>query len=311
MSTPVPVPSDAPVEARVIALVIDSVASPHTKRAYARALAEFQQWRADNGNPPFLKASIQSYRSQLEERHCSAASINLRLAAIRKLALEAADNGLLAPDAAAGILRIRGVSRHGRRLGKWLDLAGAQALLNKPGGQSLKDRRDRALLAVLLGAGLRRDEASRLDMEQIVRREGRWIIADVTGKHNRIRSVPIAAWTKQALDEWTAAAGVENGRVFRALDKTGRVVRPSLSAQAIYEIVHGHCAGCGYPAGPHDLRRTFARLAFRGNAPLHEIQASMGHASLTTTERYLGLGQDLIQAPCDYLGLQLAGCGLE
>ena len=286
-------------------MVIDSVASPHSKRAYARVLHEFQHWRAGNGNPAFTKASVQCYRSHLEERHYSGASINLRLAAIRKLAVEAADNGLLAPGVAAGILRVRGVSRHGRRLGRWLDLAGAQALLNKPEWKTLKGRRDRALLAVLVGAGLRRDEASRLRMEQIVLRDGRWVIADLTGKHNRIRSVPIAAWTKQAIDEWTGPAGVETGRVFRALDKVGRVVRPSLSAQAIYEIVRDYCARCGHPAGPHDLRRTFARLAFRGSAPLHEIQASMGHASLTTTERYLGLGQDLIHAPCDYLGLDL------
>ena len=286
-------------------MVVDSVASPHSKRAYARVLGEFQRWRADNGNPPLMKASVQGYRSYLEERHCSAASINLRLAAIRKLAVEAADNGLLPPEVAAGILRIGGVSRRGRRLGRWLDLAGAQALLNQPGGQTLKGLRDRALLAVLLGAGLRRDEASRLLVEQIVMREGRWIIADLEGKHNRIRSVPIAAWTKQTLDEWTEAAGVQTGRVFRALDKSGRMIRPSLSAQAIYEIVRTYCAQCGQPAGPHDLRRTFARLAFRGNAPLHEIQASMGHASLTTTERYLGLGQDLVHAPCDYLGLRL------
>lgn len=290
----------------MIALVIDSVASPHTRRAYARVLQEFQRWRTDNGNPPFVKASIQRYRSQLEERHYSGASINLRLAAIRKLASEAADNGLLPAGVAAGILRIGGVSRRGFRLGRWLDLAGAQALLSQPGGQTLKERRDRALLAVLLGAGLRRDEASRLRVEQIVLRDGRWIIADVAGKHNRIRSVPIAAWTKQAIDEWTEPAGVKTGRVFQALNKAGRIVRLSLSAQAIYEIVRDRCARCGHAAGPHDLRRTFARLAFRGNAPLHEIQASMGHASLTTTERYLGLGQDLIHAPCDYLGLKLS-----
>jgi integrase len=305
VSLPVAVPSTTEIEARVIAMVIDSVSSPHSKRAYARVLEEFQRWRAGNGNPPLMKASIQRYRGHLEERQCSGASINLRLAVLRKLAVEAADNGLLPPDVAAGILRIRGVSRLGRRLGRWLDLAGAQTLLNQPGGRTLKGLRDRALLAVLLGAGLRRDEASRLRIEQIVLREGRWIIADLTGKHNRIRSVPIAAWTKQSIDDWTAAAGLQTGRLFQALDKAGRIVRPSLSAQAIYEIVRDYCAQCGQPAGPHDLRRTFARLAFRGNAPLHEIQASMGHASLTTTERYLGLGQDLVHAPCDYLGLRL------
>ena len=54
---------------------------------------------------------------------------------------------------------------------------------------------------------------------------------------------------------------------------------------------------------PHDLRRTFAKLAHKGKAALEQIQLSLGHASVTTTERYLGVRQDLIDAPCDHLGL--------
>jgi integrase len=56
---------------------------------------------------------------------------------------------------------------------------------------------------------------------------------------------------------------------------------------------------------PHDLRRTFARLAHLGHAHLEQIQLSLGHASAQTTERYLGLEQNLVDAPCDHLGLRL------
>ena len=61
----------------------------------------------------------------------------------------------------------------------------------------------------------------------------------------------------------------------------------------------------GVTIGPHDLRRTFGKLAHKGNAALEQIQLSLGHASVVTTERYLGVRQNLHDAPCDYLGLDI------
>lgn len=55
---------------------------------------------------------------------------------------------------------------------------------------------------------------------------------------------------------------------------------------------------------PHDLRRTFAKLAHKGHAPLEQIQISLGHASIQTTEKYIGLEQNLADAPCDQLGIR-------
>ena len=77
-----------------------------------------------------------------------------------------------------------------------------------------------------------------------------------------------------------------------------------MTARSIFEIVHGAGARIGVPnLAPHDLRRTFAKLAHKGKAALEQIQLSLGHASVTTTERYLGVRQDLTDAPCDHLGL--------
>jgi len=79
-----------------------------------------------------------------------------------------------------------------------------------------------------------------------------------------------------------------------------------MTARSVFEIVH--CAGTriGVPnLAPHDLRRTFAKLAHKGKAALEQIQLSLGHASVTTTERYLGVRQDLTDAPCDHLGLTI------
>ena len=79
----------------------------------------------------------------------------------------------------------------------------------------------------------------------------------------------------------------------------------SMTAQSVFEIVERYSNRLGVPVAPHDLRRRFAKLAHRGRAPLEQIQLSLGHASVQTTERYLGLEQDLVDAPCDHLGLRL------
>ena len=96
----------------------------------------------------FSRATVQAYRAALEAAGLSASSINIRLSAIRKLAAEAADNGLLAPDAASAVARVRGAKRHGARAGNWLTLEQAERLLELPHRATNKGKRDRALLGV-------------------------------------------------------------------------------------------------------------------------------------------------------------------
>ena len=114
--------------------------------------------------------------------------------------------------------------------------------------------------------------------------------------------VPIPSWTKAAVDQWAAAAGLAGGRIFRPVNKGGRVEGDGMTPQAIYDVVAGHVAAAGLTAAAHDLRRTYAKLAHKGGAPLDQIQLSLGHASIQTTERYLGVDQDLTYAPCDVIG---------
>jgi site-specific recombinase XerD len=107
------------------------------------------------------------------------------MSAIRKLAAEAADNGLLAPELAAGISRVKSAKSVGIRMGNWLSARQAQTLLNTPDITTLKGLRDRAILAVLLGCGLRRSEAANLSFTHLQQRDGRWCIVDLVGKHGR------------------------------------------------------------------------------------------------------------------------------
>jgi integrase len=205
---------------------------------------------------------------------------------------------------AAGIARVKGAKQQGTRTGKWLTLEQAERLISTPNPATAKGRRDRALLAALLGCGLRRKEAAALAVEHIQLREARWVIVDLVGKGGRVRSVPMPSWTKAAIDAWTSAAEITGGLVFRATCKGGKVAGDSMTAQSIFEVVRLYGAKIGVPElAPHDLRRTFAKLAHKGRAALEQIQLSLGHASVVTTEKYLGVRQDLTDAPCDHLGL--------
>jgi site-specific recombinase XerD len=99
---------------------------------------------------------VNAWRVTLEARGLGAISVNVRITAVRKLAVEAADNGLLAPEQAAGTTRIKGVRVKGVRVGNWLSLQQSQTLLNTPDVSTKRGLRDRVMLAILLGCGLRR-----------------------------------------------------------------------------------------------------------------------------------------------------------
>ena len=106
------------------------------------------------------------------------------------------------------------------------------------------------------------------------------------------------------------AAGIHSGRVFRGVNKGDRVVGEALSSQGVLRCVLEHAQGLDSPIAPHDLRRTYAKLAHKGGAKLDQLSLSLGHASLVTTQRYLGSHQDLTDAPCDYLHLDLGASKL-
>src|ERR1700680_3110688 len=140
---------------RMKSLVLDSVSSPITKRVYNMALDEFFSWYALEPRPGFTKATVSAWRVSLEERKLGSSSIIVRMSAVRKLAVEATDNGLLAPELAAGIQRVKSAKSIGVRMGNWLSQKQAQPLLNEPDISKLIGLRNRAIIAVLLGCALR------------------------------------------------------------------------------------------------------------------------------------------------------------
>ena len=292
-------PSD--IRDRLSRLALDGLSSPDTLRAYAAAIDEFLTWAQAQPSPEFSKALIQQYKSMLVEKGLAPATTNQRLAAVRRLTLEAADNGLLDPSVAAAIGRVHGIKNYGVRIGHWLDLDRAAELIRTPPEESLRGKRDRAVLSLLFGAGLRRSEVAGVQIEQFRIIEKRWVIADLVGKHHRIRSVPVPLWAKQSVDRWLTSAGIGAGRIFRPIDKSGRVRGQSLGSQTVYNIVRLYGALVDKTVRPHDLRRSFARLAYENDAPIDQLSMTLGHASIATTERYVGAKQRFRVAPCDVI----------
>ena len=295
---------------RIKRLVLDALPSPESKRAYGNALDDFFRWCEAAAVGEFTKAVVNSYRVSLEARKLSSSTINQRLSAIRKLAMEAADNGLMPPNIATAISRVKGAKQAGIRSGQWLTREQAEDLISAPNVTVTKGKRDRALLAVLIGCGLRRREAAALTVGHIQLRDARWVIVDLIGKGGRVRTVPMPNWTKNAIDSWIVAADIRDGLVFRAMNRGDRIIATSITPRAICQLVRRFGDTIGVPnLAPHDLRRTFAKLAHKGRSGLEQIQLSLGHASITTTERYLGVRQDLNDAPCDRLGLTIEVLG--
>jgi integrase len=279
---------------RLKSLVLDSVSSPITKRVYNLGLDEFFAWYGQEPRAGFTKATVSAWRVALEARGLGAVSINVRITAVRKLAVEAADNGLLAPELANGITRVKGVASKGVRLGNWLSLKQAQALLNAPDITTTKGLRDRAIIAVLLGCGLRRSEVAALTLKHIAQRDGRWCIVDLVGKHGRVRTVPMPVWVKVAIDAWADPAGVVDGSVFRSVNRGGNALGVALSEKVVWQMLRPYAAAAGVPGiAPHDCRRTAAKLCRAAGGELEQIQLLLGHASVQTTERYYAQTVDM------------------
>jgi integrase len=192
------------------AVVLRSLRSPASRRGYQHAIDEFVGWYGSEPRLSFNKTVVLRYRIHLEDRGLAAATINVRLAAVRRLAYEAADCGLLSPELAAGIRQVKGVRKLGTRLGNWLTQREASILWQLPDTSKLKGKRDRAILAVLLGCGLRRRELAELTLKHIQQRDEKWAIIDLMGKGGHIRTVPLPSWIKVILDEWLCAGGIDS-----------------------------------------------------------------------------------------------------
>lgn len=253
-------------------IAVAALHSPQTRRAYASALRRYL-----SSGRLLTREGVLAHLNYLRAAGGRSSTLNIALAAIKKLACEAAMRELISDLELNGILRIESEPVKGVRTGNWLDIEAVKTLL-RAAGETAHAARNQAIVACMVGCGLRRSEVAGLVWDQWVKREGRWMWRDIRGKGGRVRSVPAPGWVADYVEDYAATiVHSPDCGVF------------GLSAQAAFHMISSASERAGLGAiRPHDLRRTYARLSREGGSPLEQVQQTLGHASILTTQRYLG-----------------------
>jgi site-specific recombinase XerD len=235
-------------------------------------------------------------------------------AAVRLLANELSDQAQAAatPDnidqVQAVVYRAESLKRaitvkesKGQAAHTWLTPLETKMLVALPDVETTAGRRDRIVLALLVGAGLRRSEAVSLTWGQMVKQGGR-VVLSITGKGRKQRAIPINPTLAVWLTDWqTETAGAANDNVCISIGKGGRL-GSGLSGQAILDIVGSYGQQLGKEKlQPHDLRRTYARIGYDAGIDIGQISLLLGHSSIATTQNYLGLKIDTKKTISDYV----------
>jgi site-specific recombinase XerD len=201
-------------------------------------------------------------------------------------------------------LKVRKPRGDGHHL--WLSGEQVEQITSLPDMRTPQGRRDWIVLAVLLGAGLRRSEMASLTFDSLKRqpmKNGQMrAILDVTGKGKKKRIIPIQPLLETRLKEWHKETG--DGFIARAVNKSG-TINGSLSDHAVNDIVKKYGAMIGLPElEAHDMRRTFARLGYEAGVTVEQISKLLGHESIETTMTYLGLTIDIESSVSDFIPLR-------
>lgn len=301
-----------PAMLRLIEGVERSLVSENSRRAYRTSLLQFLMWCRANGSAALSRLAVLQYKDALVRsqkpgtegsRLYSPGTVNLRLAAVRAFAQEAADAGFLDQSDAAAIGRVRGEKQAGSRLGNWLQKHEVDHILSSVDRSTVRGKRDYAILAVLFATALRRRELVELQVGTIQQRDGQWGFIDLCGKGGKVRNISLPEWVRVAVRDWLDATRTVQGPVFRSISRHGKLGTRVMSEESVKLILSHYASACGHPNfRPHDARRTCARLCRTGNAALEDVQELLGHSSIQTTERYLGRTEGFKRAITDIIG---------
>ena len=238
---------------------------------------------------------VQAVLEMLNEADKAPATINTYLAALKGVALEAWTLKQIDTDTYQHIRQVRTVRGSRLPTGRALAREEIQRLLlaceRTPGARGV---RDAAILATLIGCGLRRSEIVALDLQHLIQRDK---ALRVLGKGNKERMayVPEAAWER--LQRWVnEVRGPDDGPLFSRIRRFDNLTGHRLSDQAIYHILEVRRLEAGVEAfAPHDLRRTFASAILDQGEDIVTVKDAMGHASITTTQRYDRRGDERLK----------------
>lgn len=187
----------------------------------------------------------------------------------------------------------------------WLSPSQVKKLMNVCCPDTLTGRRDWIILAVLVDAGLRREELTALTFDDIkilpIKGKFRTVLEIKHGKGDKARVIPISDKLADKLAAWKQETG--GGKVARSLGRAG-VLGASISAVGVFDVVRKHGAAIGIPAlAAHDLRRSYAQIGYEGGVSITQISTLLGHSSVETTQKYLNLSLDLAVSVCDFIPL--------
>ncbi len=253
--------------------------SPHSRRVYSIRLCAYLSY--SNGALP-SRSQVQSFLLHLRSQGTGPSSLNQSLSAVKKLVEELGEREMLDRSTVSSILSLHREKQDGVRVGNWLDLDQARAYINLP-----VSLRDRALLAVMVGCGLRREELACLTWDKYQLRWGRWCLVDIIGKRGRVRTVAVPEWAAERLNAYKLQAMLAKREHSLPIPTSSSRIF-GLSASGVWFLVKKYAARLNLTLAPHDLRRTFAALSEEGGAEIRQIQAELGHSSIQTTEKYLG-----------------------
>jgi integrase/recombinase XerD len=266
--------------------------NPNTRRAYETDLRHFMRFTGILRPDEFraiTRAHVIAWRKELEQ-YLSPASIRRKLSALSDLFDFLCDNNAIAHNPVKGVKR----PTEGANEGKTPAISDAQAkqLLESPDAQTLKGKRDRAVLAVLLYHALRRAELCSIRVRDYAVRRGVQTLA-VHGKGGKIRYLPVHPAAVRLIEEYMDASGLRedmNGALFRPLKSRTGDLEKALSGTAIYTtIVKRYADDAGIPpeaVRPHSLRATAATNALEHGADIAKVQEWLGHRSISTTRLY-------------------------
>jgi integrase/recombinase XerC len=263
--------------------------SAHTLRAYTRDLTAFADFLASaEGALPTPDAvtgpMVQAFAAHLKGRNLAPASVSRALSAVRGLFSDLAARGAVPANPGAQVAGPRRPHRLPRHLGK-PDMA---ALVVAPRGEGRLAVRDRALLETLYASGIRVGEAADLDVPDLRLDEG---LVRVRGKGRKERIVPLGDPARAALASYLALWGPWRAKGRREPSRAPLFLNPAgdrLTARGLAWILARRLSESGVLAriSPHGVRHSFATHLLDAGADLRSIQELLGHASLSTTQRY-------------------------
>ena len=262
-----------------------------TRRAYENALGDFMRFVGLASTTEFravTRAHVIAWRDDLLQRNLSGMTIRHRLAALSSLFEYLCEANAVTHNPVKGVKRPAVESYEGKTPA--LGDHQARALLDAPEGDTVKAKRDRAMLATLLYHALRREELCRLKVKDF-RQERRSVAhLKVSGKGGKTRYVPLHPAAGGLIHDYLEAAGhgaQDSGPLFRSLHR-GRIEGSNkpMTPDAVYKIVRGYSGALGFEVGAHSLRATAATNALDHQADIAKVQEWLGHANIATTRIY-------------------------